>query len=205
MPGLVLATAPTVEPVTLSDARLHLKIPSAETSDDTYITALIVVARRSVERFQGRALINQTWDYYLDRFPIATSLADGHDRWIEVPRPPLSSVTHVKYTPEGGALTTFASSNYTVDTASTPGRIVLKRTADWPSTVLEITNGVVIRFIAGYGAAAANVPENTVHALKMLVSHLYENREVVAIGSSVVPIPMAIQSLLWEESSAKWA
>ena len=102
-------------------------------------------------------------------------------------------------------MTTFASSNYTVDTAYTPGRIVLKRTADWPSTVLEITNGVVIRFIAGYGAAAANVPENTVHALKMLVSHLYENREVVAIGSSVVPIPMAIQSLLWEESSAKWA
>lgn len=85
---LVLQTAPTTEPVTTAEAKTHLRVTTSD--DDTYIGTLITVARRHVETITGRALINQTWDYFLDNFPPGDK--------IVIPLPRLSSVTTVKYT-----------------------------------------------------------------------------------------------------------
>ena len=64
---LNLITPPAVEPVTLADAKAHLKVDT--TDDDALITALITAARARAEWHTGRALITQSWTLWLDAWP----------------------------------------------------------------------------------------------------------------------------------------
>lgn len=184
---LVLQTAPTTEPVTTAEAKTHLRVTTSD--DDTYIGTLITVARRHVETITGRALINQTWDYFLDNFPPGDK--------IVIPLPRLSSVTSVKYTDKDNVQTTFAASKYIVDTNNEPGQIVLAYGESWPTFTPKPINAVEIRFVAGYGSGAANVPEGIKQAMLLLIAHWYENREPVNIGNIVTEIPETINALLW--------
>lgn len=60
-------TQPEIEPVTLAEAKRHLRVsdevgsPELPGPDDDDIAGLIVSAREWVEGFTGRALIDQTW------------------------------------------------------------------------------------------------------------------------------------------------
>lgn len=188
--GLTLVTPPAAEPISLAEAKAHLRVDG--TDDDTLITALIVAAREHVESVTRRALITQTWDYSLPAFPNGDVLA--------LPRPRLQSVTSVTYTDSAGVAATFAASNYLVDTASYVGRLVLGYAKDWPVFTERPINAVVVRFVAGYGPAAADVPRAIRHALLLLVAEWYERREATHVGmtgaSAVTPLPFAVNALL---------
>jgi uncharacterized phiE125 gp8 family phage protein len=148
--------------------------------EDSVLADFITAARIKCEEHQGRAYITQTWDLYLDDFPEADE--------IELPRGPLQSITSVKYYGTDGTEYTMSASDYIVDIASDPGRIVLGYGKTWPTTVLRPANGVIIRFVCGYGAAAAAVPALIRLAIKMLVGHYYANREAVTDARlSLVP------------------
>lgn len=187
--SLTIKTAPAVDPVSVEDAKTHLRIDHS--ADDSYIGSLITAALQYVERAEtNRALITQTWNYYLEAFP-------GGDV-LELPLPPLQSVTGVYYTPDGDSEATFSSANYTVDTDSEPGRVVLNSNASWPGDELEEVNGVRVEFVAGYGDSATDVPEPLRQAIRLIVAELYENREdvVIGAGNSVVPVPYSSKMLL---------
>jgi uncharacterized phiE125 gp8 family phage protein len=81
--GLKLVTPPAVEPVTLAEAKAHLRLDTAV--DDAYVSALITASRERVELFLRRALITQVFEFAVDDFP-------AYDRAIDLPRPPLRSV-----------------------------------------------------------------------------------------------------------------
>jgi uncharacterized phiE125 gp8 family phage protein len=184
--GLVLTTAPAVEPVTTSEAKSHLRVDYAD--DDTLIGTLITAARQMVEAITRRALITQTWDLWLDAFP-----GEAH---IEIPLPPLQSITSITYYDDADIATTFSSTNYYVDTKREPGRIVLRDTASWPSATLRGANGAAIRFIAGYGLAVA-VPQQLKQATLLMVGHLYEHREAVSDERQLETLPLGFEYLLW--------
>lgn len=191
--ALVLVSAPATEPVSLTEAKLHLRVDS--TADDSLITALITAAREYVEAFTGRALITQTWDYILDAWP------SGDE--IVIPLPPLQSVTSVTYRDSDGNTSTVSSSTYTVDTDSEPGRVVLLTGYTWPSTTLYAVGGVRVRFVAGYGDNASDVPQALRQAMLLLVGHWYENRED-ATTANVRPIPLGAQMLMWPYRVMRW-
>jgi len=180
-----LTTAATEEPVTLDEAKAHLRIDHDD--EDDHIAALITAARQWAEMYTRRQFISATYTLYLDWFP-------GE---IVVPRPPLISVTSISYLDTAGASQTLATSVYAVDAVALPGRIRLKFNESWPGT-RTIENAVTVVYIAGYGAATA-VPETAKAALKLLVAHLYENREPYIVGTSVSALPMAAKSLLSAE------
>jgi uncharacterized phiE125 gp8 family phage protein len=180
---LNLASAPASEPVSLAEAKTHMRIDHSD--DDTYITALIPAARKRIEQVTRRALIDQTWEMHLNWFPDL----------IEVPRPPLSSVTSITYLDDNGASQTLASSVYTVDTDSQPGRIYEAYDQSWPTTY-AVPKAIKVTFVAGYGSASSDVPADLVQAVKILVAHWYENREPVAVGLSVASIPMVLDYIL---------
>lgn len=166
-----IATPPAEEPVTLDQAKKHCR--QDLDVDDDLLTDTIQTAREYLEAQTGRALMIQEWDLFLDAFPC--------EREIELPMAPLRSVGSVKYTPEGGSQQTIWAGDYVVDTASEPGRIVLARSASWPSDTLVSANAVVIRFEAGYDDAAV-VPKLARQGILLLVGEWYANREAAAAG-----------------------
>lgn len=184
---LILSVAPAEEPVSLAEAKLHLRVD--DTADDDLITALIVAARQRFESVTWRSLITQTLVLTLDEWP--------DDNCIKLPRPPLVSVSSVQYTDEDGNTSTFSSSNYLVSTAGEPGAIVLKSNADWPTATLQTVDGVSVTYVAGYGGTE-DVPQIIKQALLMLVAHWYENREeiVVAAGFTAAKVPLGAQSII---------
>lgn len=183
--GLTLTTPPAVEPVTTSEAKTHMRITASD--EDTYIGTLIKAARLDSELVQHRQFITATYTLTLDRFPTCD--------YIDLPRPPLQSVTSVKYYDTGGTLQTFSSGNYTVDTSTAPGRIYVDWDTGWPTDVDDRRNAVQIVFVAGYGNASTDVPQTTLQAIKIKVAHWFENREPVVTGTIVSPIPMSARHL----------
>lgn len=184
---LKLYAGPTTEPVTLAEVKLHLRIDHTE--EDALLTGLVTAARQLLENDVRRALITQTWELVLDAFP-----GEGY---LCLPRPPLQSVTSVTYTTQAGVATTFAASNYVVDTYTEPGRIVLKTGSSWPGETLKEAAGVVVRYVAGFGAASA-VPQLFKQAIWLMVGHWYENREAVS-ERSAAELPQAYYRLMWSE------
>lgn len=190
--ALKLITAPATEPVTLTEAKAHLRVDFSD--DDTYIGVLITAARQWAEEFTRRAFVTQTWDLTGDTWPAG-------DR-IVLPLGNLQSVTSVTGTDESGTVTTVSSSSYVVDTSGEPGRIVLKSASAWPSTTVR-PGGFAVRFVCGYGAAAA-VPEAVKAGIKLLIGHLYENREDVVVGVMATQVPMGARALLWPYRIVGW-
>lgn len=182
-----LVTPPTEEPVTLAEIKDHLRVSG--TAEDSLLTLYAQMAREAVEEECWRALMAQTWDLYLDAWP-----ADGV---IWLPRPPLQSVTHIKYTDEDGVQATFAATEYGVDTATEPGRVVLGPDADWPSVTLTNVNAIVVRFVAGYADASA-VPAMAKAAILLQLGEIYANREAVIVGSrpELTPVVQRVLNLV---------
>lgn len=149
---------------------------SVYTAEDDLLTLLIGAAREHVESFLGRALITQTWDAYFDRFP-------SEDDYLELPASPLQSVTTVYYTDSTGKENTFAATNYDVNIIDEPGQVKLGYNKSWPSTTLRPMLPVRVRFIAGYGDAATNVPKPIRQYISILTATMFAHREKEVTGT----------------------
>ena len=148
----------------------------------TDFVPFVETATEHVATICERAMLTQTWKGYLDRFP--------GDYEIELPLGQLQSVTSITYYDTNGTSAVYAASNYGVDIASEPGRIVLEYQKLWPTTTLRNTNPIEIVFVAGWTSVAL-VPAAIKHAIRLLAAHYYEHREEVVLGNSA-----AVQSAL---------
>lgn len=178
--GLLQNTAPATEPVTLAEAKSHLRVDV--TDDDTLITELIKAARQIVESNTGRSLITQTWRLTLDAFP-------RNNEAIQLEKPPLVSVQSVTYVDTNGTTQTLATSDYIVDTSHIQGEVALAYDKTWPETRPQ-RNAVLVNYTAGYGAASA-VPEVLKAAIKLRLGDLFANREASIIGTIHTANPAA--------------
>jgi uncharacterized phiE125 gp8 family phage protein len=169
--SLELVTGPAVEPVTLDETKKFIRVEHAD--DDALIDRLIIVARQECERRTGFALITQTWNLHLDEMP---------DRsWLYIPKPPLQAVEEFSYLDPNGLPVVVPPEDYWVDTFSKPGRLEV---GAWPS-MSDWINTAVIRFVAGYGPAAEDVPEDKRQGMLLVVADLYEHRETVFPGHTL--------------------
>lgn len=159
--ALQIVTPPALEPVTLDDAKAHLKVDTAD--EDALIATLVTAARARAEWHLGRALVAQSWIQWLDCWQGA----------VEIALPPLIAVTSVTAFARDGGETSIDPADYFVDTASAPGRVAFDRAAP-PD--LRARNAVAIAFDAGYGAAAEDVPAPIREAILAIVADLHTNR-----------------------------
>lgn len=189
---LELITPPAIEPVTLSDAKLHLKVDT--TDDDALITALITAARARAEWHTGRAFITQSWTLWLDAWPgvmadgnLPPALSPTPPVPISIPLPPLISVSAITSYAMDDSATVMSTSLYQVDNASAPARVALKIGVA-PPVNLRGMNAIAISFSAGYGANASDVPDAIKRAILMIVADLYANRGDAAVETSAAAL-----------------
>lgn len=177
--GFKVITPPT-EPVTLADARLHLRV--TDTSEDTLIASLTTAAREYCEHYLQRSIGSQTLELALDEFP---------DGAIDLPRSPVTAITSLKYIDTNGTEQTLAPSAYTLDTFSHTSWVIRAYGTEWPET-LDAANVVRVVYVAG----AATPPATVKAAMLLTIGHLYENRESTVIGQTAIELPLGVKALL---------
>jgi len=182
---ILVTGAGSTLPVSLSDVKTWLKVPSTITADDNLITAVIKSGAATFEKITGRDLINKTYKTYLDSFPCVdglnyytgvSSLAPKYnDNGIILKKSKLQSITSIQYY-LNGVLTTWSSTNYYITDLPDYSAIYLVADKEFPSDIDIRKQAVVINFVAGYGSSDANVPEDAKQALLQFITYLYENR-----------------------------
>jgi uncharacterized phiE125 gp8 family phage protein len=166
------------------EAKAHLRVTADD--EDAYITTLITVARQWVENHTKRALITQTWDLVCDHFP-------GE---FKMPLPPLQSVTSIAYTDTAGNGQTLLAADYQVDAVGNlHGRIRPASGMSWPKTRAEM-NAVTVKFVAGFGDDAGDVPEQIRQAILIMIAELRLRREDAIVGAPITTVPMGVEALL---------
>jgi uncharacterized phiE125 gp8 family phage protein len=179
-----MTSPPAVEPVTLDEAKTHLRVDG--TADDVLIGSLLLTSRLHVETALSLAFIAQSWRLILDAWPPGGK--------VDIPLSPLQTVSEVRVKPASGSPIVVDASSYVVDAASRPARLV------WNNSVPPIpgapANGIEIDIGVGFGATATSVPAPLKHALLMLTAHWYEHRDPYEIGAETARIPNAVSDLI---------
>lgn len=176
---LKLITAAQDAPVTLAEAKAHLRVDG--TTEDVLITSMITSATEAAEQLTGRALMPQTWELVLDSF----------DDGVVLTRPPVRSVTSITYVDEAGATQTLSPLLYRLRSADDFGlaSVIPAYGQTWPTTLADV-DAVKVRFVAGY-ASEDYVPEPLKSWVKLQVSAMYENREAEAYSSRATTVKMS--------------
>lgn len=207
--GLSLVTPPAREPITLAEAKAHLRVE--HTADDAVvIPAQLRAARSFVENYLNRAIMKQRWRLSLDTFP-------GADEPVRLYRPPLMSVVTVRYLDGDGVWQTLHDAagappitgvaTCAVDDAAW---IVPAKPGDtWPDTLAR-AGAIEVVFDAGYreptttgdplapvdGDPGDKVPFEIKAAILLTLGTLYANREDTVVGTIVAELPLSAQALL---------
>lgn len=189
----ILVTPPAILPVSLAEAKLHLRLDADVTLEDTLVTGLIAAATDHLDGWTGilgRCLVEQEWRQDFEAFAPCLPL-------------PLGPVIEIVTALSGAA-------------AIDPGGYALKVDAGGRSFIVfdgaSVDGPVAITYKAGYATmpevpadgevaaipARTTVPAAIKTAIMLLVGAWYENREETAIGVSVAGLPssVAVNALL---------
>lgn len=181
-----IVTPNTTLLVSLAEFKEHVNWPSADTSQDTVMTAYIKAATENAKQFTGREFLNTTWQLLLNNFPSRIALTKS----------PVSSVTSVSYYNSDNVLTTLSADEYQVVEGGEYGFAGIVFDGNIPSTYNKEQN-VVIEYVSGYGSATSNVPEAIRVAVMMQAANWFANRESEQTGTNVVQLANGVQHLLY--------
>ena len=179
---------PTERPVTLPEAKHHLRVD--DDAEDDHIDGLNQAATNWVEEYTGRQLVDATWLLVLEAFPIGDKLA--------LPRPPVNAITSITYFDTDNNALVMPVADYKLDNSDDygPHRIYLAEGASWPSEALRRAAAVEILYTAGYGGADT-VPDHFKAGIKMVTGSLYENRETEVVGTIASLIKHSVEWVLF--------
>ncbi|MES2500236.1 MAG: hypothetical protein V4570_06855 [Pseudomonadota bacterium] len=181
-----IITDTTVEPITLAEAREHLRLvafgdPLAH-PDDAYVSSLISVARQFCEEYTERSFSEKTIELALDGFP---------DGAIKLPLTPVKTIESVNYVDSDETEQTVASNQYAIDDYSTPNWLIPTNGFEWPAT-LETANNVKVRMVT----SDVSPPHPVLCAMKLIIGEYYKNRELSVNNININELPMGVFSLL---------
>lgn len=175
-------TPASTYPVSLTEAKLHLKVDI--TTDDTLITNLIVAATQVSEEYTNRFFINT----------VVNQTCSDFKELSELFKSKVSAVTHVKYYDSDNAQQVWASSNYVVNKEYEPCQINLVVDKSFPN-IADRIDAVECRYTVGYGTAS-DVPDVIKQAILLTLGNWYENRMSVITGRTTTEMPMSAKFLL---------
>lgn len=206
-------TQPEIEPVTLAEAKRHIKQFAGVTSEDDDITLLIQVAREWVEDYTGRALVDQSWRLTVRQSlpALVGDVVSGYSRpgysgivrqaaqgGYYLRRSPILGITKVATLDSSNVATELDASSY----------VLLDGGSRWPR-IMPLNNAwstatdFLVEYRAGFAdrtgspvTGAEVVPAALIHAVKLVIANFDANREPVNIGNIVTKLPLGIEWLL---------
>ncbi|MDW4550879.1 hypothetical protein R5H32_16070 [Defluviimonas sp. D31] len=179
----ILKTPPAVLPVSRDELKAHLRVTSE--AEDATLDACLEAATAEIDGLGllGRAMISATYE----------QLSAPRAGWLELEITPPQSLTAITFTRADGS--TFAG-----DPAAYPivtdGERHWLAPAAWPAGLGARPDAIRATYVAGFGAAPADVPAPLRHAVKLLAAHRFEIREEVIIGAPVAQVPAGVDRLL---------
>jgi len=185
---LTLISATTALPISLLELQEQLRVDS--TADNSDLKRQLKAAVGYCERAIGghRRIMRHTYDASLSAFP-----SSGR---IDLPLPPLRSVTSIQYYDTDNEQQTLSSTAYhTITPTEGQGRIERKSGESWPTTKTR-PDAVTVRFDAGYSTGSTGIPETLRHAIRLVASHYNENREGSITGTVSRQVEFGVESLL---------
>lgn len=183
--GYKIKTLPTVEPVTLQEAKDHLKVDFED--EDSLITGMIAAARDYAETYCNRALMTQTILQVLHDFPFYSS--NNPYCAVRLYRTPVQSLVSITYKDLDGNSTTVELEKVVLSNIEIPARIAPKSGENWPDSIKE-PGAITIEYTAGV-SDPADVAPSIKSAILLLVGEMYERRE-----NFVKSLPDAVTALL---------
>lgn len=181
----VLTPADEIElAVSLDEAKEHLRIPVEDASEDLLIDAQIRAAMEHVEKFTGQVLTPREMELPISGFPVLPEL-------IAIPREPVTGVSAIAYTDPDGVAAELAEADWRWSESAADVVMPALQTS-WPAALAE-RGSVRLTFDAGYEVGLA--PASLIAAVKLMLGHLYANREAVVTGTIATELPLAVQAL----------
>lgn len=212
---------PEIEPVTLAEAKRHIRAFANVTSEDDDIDMLVKVAREWVEDYTGRVLVDQSWRLTIRKQPfqlsgnsVAGYLAPGYEgsvycgqlqsttlSGVHLRKSPAIEITRLVKLDSQGAETLVDDSEYILVDAGTRWPRVL------PLTGASWTGGdFMVEYRAGFAnrsdspvTGAEVIPARLKHAIKLIIGNYDSNRDLVNIGNIVTKLPLSLEWLLQSE------
>lgn len=152
---------PSVEPLTVAEAKYACKVDDTSTSELDYFSRLITRARRIAENYSELSFLTQTREITLDAFPCSI---------IDLPHGPVQSVL-ISYVDSTGN-----DQDLTEGTDFRVSRDRVQVINSWPTAKNQI-DAVTITYVAGYTNGGEDwLPEEAIEACQKLVARLYEKR-----------------------------
>ena len=167
--------------ITVADLKAHLRV--THTQEDTLISALRSAAISWVEEHCNIKLGSYTARGYLPDWRVAY-----------FPIGPVTAITELKYQTTADKdyttdLTTLGTTLWYTDEITQPARIAFR---DYPTTYDYALTPVVVTFTAGY----TTMPAPVLQAIRLLVAHMYENRQEEVIGTITTRLKFGLEALL---------
>lgn len=207
----VLVTPPEMAPVSLTEAKAHLRVEVDD--DDALIEGLVKAATEHLDGWTGilgRCLVEQEWRHDFDAFA----------RCLALPLGPVISITSITWRRPDGTLSTVASSNFSLVTDSGGRTRVRFKDGFALPTDLHESRAIAVTYKAGYETipevpavppgdgdppdppgspavpAKTTVPDPLKVAIMLMAGNWYEQREAVVIGTISSVLPMGVTALI---------
>lgn len=180
----ILIAPPALEPVSLAQAKLYLRIDAAD--EDDLVLSLIKAARALVEAASGRMLIHQGWRIVRDAWPEGGAM--------RLPLSPVSQILGARIRDAAGLAIEIPASLLALTPADDPPLLRLTGPAPAPG---QARAGIEVDVLAGHGAAASDVPEPFRRAILILVARWFERRgDEGAAGDGAARLPAEVMALI---------
>jgi len=166
----VRTVAPATTPVSVSEAKAHLRVDGSD--EDTLIGALVASATSHLDGYSGvlgRAIITQTWRQDFDDFSTR----------LRLPLFPVASISSVTYRDANGTTQTVSAANYAL-LCDDRGYYVRFIDDYDPPIVYDDGPAVSVTYVA-----EATAPPGLMHAIKLLVGAWFADREAGEIPRAV--------------------
>jgi len=173
-----ITTTTPASVVSTADLKAFLRVEHSE--EDTLIEAMRVAAIQHIENMCNIGIGDRnayvTFDYVPKQF--------------EIPVGPVNQISTVTVGTSTGQVL-IASTSYYIDIKRKPARVSF---IDVPSAYEHTYEKIQV--LVNYGYNEASVPDAVVHAIKLLVAHMYELRQPEVIGTISTSLKLGLESLV---------